>query len=73
MTPPPITPTMQMRKPLAKGQLVKDEERAVGSVKLSVYGAYWRQVGNLVSTLLMLALIVGQGVYLASEWWLAQW
>jgi hypothetical protein len=55
------------------GRLVKAEERAVGGVDWKVYGQYCMQVGLLVCCLLSLALLAGQAVFLAAEWWLALW
>jgi hypothetical protein len=55
------------------GQLVADEKRETGSVSWSVYGAYAQQVGLVTSWLMLSALVLGQGVFLAADWWLAIW
>jgi hypothetical protein len=55
------------------GQLVSAEKRETGSVSWKVYGAYAQQVGLVTSWLMLSALVLGQGVYLAADWWLAMW
>jgi hypothetical protein len=55
------------------GQLVRDEGRESGSVKLSVYIEYARYIGVAISLVLGAAMIGGQGAYLASDLWLAFW
>jgi hypothetical protein len=57
----------------AAGQLVTAEKRETGSVSWKVYGAYAQQVGLVTSWLMLSALVLGQGVYLAADWWLAMW
>ena len=41
--------------------LVKEEEKAVGVVSISVYAAYWSAVGYLLAPLIILALFLMQG------------
>ena len=60
-------------KAAPSGQLVLDEGRESGSVKLSVYVEYARYIGFAVSLVLWAAMIGGQGAYLASDLWLAFW
>jgi hypothetical protein len=57
----------------AAGQLVTAEKRETGSVSWKVYGAYAQQVGLVTSWLMLSALVLGQGVFLAADWWLAMW
>jgi hypothetical protein len=57
----------------AAGQLVTAEKRETGSVSWKVYGAYAQQVGVVTSWLMLSALVLGQGVFLAADWWLAMW
>lgn len=55
------------------GQLVVAEKRETGSVSWDVYGSYAKQVGLATSVFMMAALVLGQGVYVAADWWLAKW
>lgn len=55
------------------GQLVAAESRATGSVSWGVYGSYGQQIGLGTCAVLSVALVGGQGVALAAEWWLAIW
>lgn len=41
--------------------LVKEEEKAVGVVSISVYAAYWSAVGLVLAPLILLALFLMQG------------
>ena len=41
--------------------LVKEEEKAVGVVSISVYWAYWSAVGLVLAPLILLALFLMQG------------
>eukprot|EP00798_Chlamydomonas_sp_ICE-L_P022324 gene22324-29400_t len=56
-----------------RGQLVKVEGMEKGSVSLIVYWRYCQQLGSIISLILGLALIGGQAVYCACDWWLALW
>lgn len=43
--------------------LVKEEEKEVGVVSLSVYHTYWSAVGHVLAPLVLLALFLMQGGY----------
>ncbi|KAF6260228.1 P-loop containing nucleoside triphosphate hydrolase protein [Scenedesmus sp. NREL 46B-D3] len=66
-------PTMLLLTQAEAAALVAAEKRETGSVSWRVYGAYAQQVGLVTSWLMLSALVLGQGVYLAADWWLALW
>lgn len=43
------------------GELVQEEEKDTGVVKLDVYKSYWSAVGNCLSPLVLLSLLLMQG------------
>ncbi len=43
------------------------------AVSWGVYLRYCEKAGSIIRTVLAVALVAGEGVYMASEWWLAQW
>eukprot|EP00879_Flechtneria_rotunda_P017481 GHRR01018328.1.p1 GENE.GHRR01018328.1~~GHRR01018328.1.p1 ORF type:complete len:1541 (+),score=583.94 GHRR01018328.1:446-5068(+) len=55
------------------GKLVIAEAREAGSVSWRVYGAYAKQLGPITSVVLVAALVAGQGIAVAGDWWLAKW
>lgn len=56
-----------------RGQLVKAEAREVGGVSWAVYGRYAARAGAAAALLVAALLLGGQGVAIASDWWLALW
>ena len=44
------------------GQLVKEEERDEGTVKVHVYMAYWAAIGSCLAPLILLSLFMMQGL-----------
>ncbi len=44
-----------------QGKLVEEEVKDVGVVKLHVYKAYWRAVGNVLAPSVLIALFLMQG------------
>jgi hypothetical protein len=57
----------------ASGQLVLSEGRETGSVSWRIYGIYAKKIGVVLSACIFAGLVVGQGLMLAAEWWLALW
>lgn len=55
------------------GQLVQEEGREAGSVRASVYLDYALYIGMAITVVLCVAMLCGQGIYLASDLWLAFW
>ena len=49
------------------------EGRETGTVKWSVYLSYGSSIGTILSFLLLIAMVAGQGAYVATDWWLASW
>jgi len=45
------------------GKLVGEEEKETGVVKMSVYKAYWKAVGNLIAPIVLCSLLLMQGTY----------
>lgn len=67
---------VQKKKDKKKGparKLVKDEERAVGNVKLSTYARYFRAATWITWIFFFIALLVQQGSSLLERWWLKIW
>lgn len=67
---------VQKAKDKKKGparKLVKDEERAVGNVKLATYARYFRAATWITWILFFIALLVQQGSSLLERWWLKIW
>ncbi|XP_055357966.1 LOW QUALITY PROTEIN: ATP-binding cassette sub-family C member 10-like [Paramacrobiotus metropolitanus] len=54
-------------------QLVQEEQREFGSLKLSVYRQYWQAVGNFWSIAVFVSLFLMQASYNATDWWLSYW
>uniref|UniRef100_UPI00358DFD85 ATP-binding cassette sub-family C member 10 n=1 Tax=Myxine glutinosa TaxID=7769 RepID=UPI00358DFD85 len=54
-------------------QLVGAEWREVGSVKLTVYAAYWRAVGTPLVLLVLCSLLLMQASRNITDWWLSYW
>ncbi|OWA53530.1 Multidrug resistance-associated protein 7 [Hypsibius exemplaris] len=54
-------------------QLVQDEQREYGTVKLSVYQQYWKAVGNFWAVSVFASLIAMQASYNVTDWWLSYW
>ncbi|KAJ1556910.1 hypothetical protein HK096_010171, partial [Nowakowskiella sp. JEL0078] len=51
-------------------KLVKEEERAIGSVSLSVYKRYFEETGGIFTFFVVVAaLILGQFAFLVSDWY----
>ncbi len=46
--------------------LVKEEEKAVGVVSISVYWSYWSAVGLVLAPFILLALLLMQGTFFVS-------
>ena len=44
-----------------EGELVGEEEKETGVVKLSVYKSYWKAVGNCLAPMVLLSLLLMQG------------
>lgn len=55
------------------GALVMRERREAGGVTWAVYRSYVSRLGPVMVLLMVLGLVSGQAVFLASEWWLALW
>ncbi|KAG2425890.1 hypothetical protein HYH02_014893 [Chlamydomonas schloesseri] len=55
------------------GKLVASEDKATGTVSWAVYGRYCRHMGLGATAFIVAGMLAGQGVFLASEWWLALW
>ncbi|KAK3092515.1 hypothetical protein FSP39_003868 [Pinctada imbricata] len=55
------------------GGLVEDEEKETGVVRLSVYKAYWRAVGQCLSPMVLSALFLMQASRNINDWWLSYW
>nr|CAB3219632.1 multidrug resistance-associated protein 7-like [Phallusia mammillata] len=53
--------------------LVQAEEKAVGSVALSVYKSYWIAVGSCLAITILLFVLLMQASKVVSDWWLSQW
>ncbi|RKP02430.1 hypothetical protein CXG81DRAFT_10769 [Caulochytrium protostelioides] len=71
---PKSTATSQPSPPQQGTTLVTSEERATGSVKLSVYGTYFRAAGGrLWLTLFILGLWAIYFATFANDWWLKNW
>lgn len=67
----PVTPVEEKKK---SGALMSSEERATGSVKMSVYTSYVRYAGGWGWVLFILfCYIVAQSMLLINSWWLAFW
>ena len=54
-------------------KLTEEEHREHGTVASKVYGSYFKALGVLPITIVLLALAAGQIAWIMSEWWLAQW
>ena len=63
----PSTPTKK------EGKLIKDEERAKGTVKADVYTFYMRQVGISSVIYVMFCFVMGQLLQTFSDWWMSRW
>ncbi|KAL4420399.1 hypothetical protein ABPG75_010055 [Micractinium tetrahymenae] len=59
--------------PGKSGRLIVTEDRAVGSVSWAIYGRFAQRMGLPVVTLIAAALLLGQGIYLFGDYWLATW
>ena len=54
--------------------LVQDEEKATGSVQLSLYKKYFVAAGGLLFvTVLLVSFVAVSGTRIANDWWLKQW
>jgi ABC-type multidrug transport system fused ATPase/permease subunit len=56
-----------------KGKIIKDEERAKGTVDKSVYQFYMRQVGVSSVIYVMFCFVMGQLLQTFSDWWMSRW
>ncbi len=54
-------------------EVIDQESRESGVVKLSVYKSYWHAVGNILSPLIVLSLILMQATRNYTDVWLANW
>lgn len=54
-------------------KLIKDEERAVGRVKMSTYARYFRAATWITWIFFFAALLLQQGSSLLERWWLKIW
>ncbi len=55
------------------GQLIEEEEAAVGRVKLSVFGKYFKLFGFLRIAFCFSQYVMGQGTQIAANLWLSRW
>ena len=53
-----------VREPMAENVLVKEEEKEVGVVALSVYRSYWFAVGSLLTPIILFSLFLMQGIHI---------
>jgi hypothetical protein len=53
--------------------LTKAEHREIGKVARGVYGSYIRAAGGFNVFAILAALVIGQALWILSEWWLARW
>ncbi|XP_064395751.1 ATP-binding cassette sub-family C member 10-like [Halichondria panicea] len=60
-------------EPSPSDVLVKEEEKEVGVVKLSVYRAYWTSVGHPLAIIIMTSFLLMQASRNVSDWWLSYW
>ncbi|DBA75192.1 TPA: hypothetical protein ACH3X1_010497 [Trebouxia sp. C0004] len=56
-----------------QAQLNQQEGRASGSTSLKVYFEYFRYCGRTVMWIILAGLMLGQAVFVVSEYWLATW
>ncbi|ORZ41094.1 hypothetical protein BCR44DRAFT_56092 [Catenaria anguillulae PL171] len=58
----------------AANQLIKDEEKASGSVSWSVYAAYISATGGAIWwVILLLSIAIPQCLNVGQDWWLKEW
>ncbi|XP_063055081.1 ATP-binding cassette sub-family C member 10 [Engraulis encrasicolus] len=50
-----------------------EEQKKVGGLDWSVYRAYWKAVGGVMATSILLSLLLMQASKNVSEWWLSHW
>ncbi|KAK3603062.1 hypothetical protein CHS0354_015755 [Potamilus streckersoni] len=55
------------------GRLVEEEEKETGTVKMTVYSAYWKAVGTCLASMVLLALFLMQASRNVNDWWLSYW
>lgn len=71
-----VKPVLEEKKAEKKAdaKLIKDEERATGTVKPQIYIGYMKHAGGiLVLFILLFIFIATQGVDIAASYWLAYW
>ncbi|RUS69501.1 hypothetical protein EGW08_022736 [Elysia chlorotica] len=55
-------------------QLPEEEERETGAIDVQVFLSYFKAGGGvLLLSALLLFLLLAQGLFLVSDWWLARW
>ncbi|XP_033125832.1 multidrug resistance-associated protein 7-like [Anneissia japonica] len=54
-------------------KLIQEEEQDKGVVKLDVYHAYWKAVGNVLAVAVFISLFFMQASRNVNDWWLAFW
>uniref|UniRef100_A0A8C8ZXC6 ATP-binding cassette sub-family C member 10 n=1 Tax=Prolemur simus TaxID=1328070 RepID=A0A8C8ZXC6_PROSS len=55
------------------GRLLQEESKKEGAVKLHVYRAYWRAVGQGLALAILFSLLLMQATRNAADWWLSHW
>ncbi|XP_045397976.1 ATP-binding cassette sub-family C member 10 isoform X3 [Lemur catta] len=55
------------------GRLLQEESKKEGAVKLHVYRAYWRAVGQSLALAILFSLLLMQATRNAADWWLSHW
>ncbi|CAO3650125.1 unnamed protein product [Cunninghamella blakesleeana] len=54
--------------------LVEKERRAIGRIKLGLYGVYLKLVGNPFFWIITVTIIIGsRGIEVTESWWIKQW
>uniref|UniRef100_A0A914UWH6 ABC-type xenobiotic transporter n=1 Tax=Plectus sambesii TaxID=2011161 RepID=A0A914UWH6_9BILA len=53
--------------------VLRDEDKAVGTVGMGIYGAYLKAVGICLSILIVLSLLLMQSTKNGTDWWLSYW
>ncbi|XP_070569620.1 ATP-binding cassette sub-family C member 10-like [Ptychodera flava] len=55
------------------GNLIEEETKEVGVVKVHVYWSYWKAVGMCLAPSILLSLFLMQASRNVSDWWLSYW
>ena len=69
----PVAGEKAPNTPKSDGKLIKDEERAKGTVSADVYTFYMRQVGVSSVIYVMFCFVMGQLLQTFSDWWMSRW